>query len=155
MGTTPDVSLADEQQLRSLADALFAFTDRKDWASAVALFVDGAIDVDMTSLAGGAPLTMTAAELFAGFDRGLHAGKLSHHMTTNYRMSVTGDAAEVLAHGYAWNLLQDYAGGSNLWETWGNYRLTMRRGTDGWKMNGFSYFAKFNRGNEYVRTHTR
>jgi hypothetical protein len=149
-----DVSFTDEQQLRYLADALFAFTDLKDWASATALFVEGPVEVDMSSLVGGGPTTMTAAELFVGFDRGLHAKKPSHHMATNYRIAVDEDTAELWAHGYAWNRLEDYGGGSDLWETWGNYRLTMHRGPDGWKMDGFRYYAKFNRGNEYVRTHS-
>ena len=148
------VSFPDEQELRSLADSLFAFTDLKDWSAAAALFVDGPIEVDMSSLVGGNAVTMTAAELFAGFDRGLHAKKLSHHMATNYRMTVTSARAELLAHGYAWNLLEDYGGGSNLWETWGTYRLTMRRDTAGWRMDGFRYYAKLNRGNDYVRTHS-
>jgi hypothetical protein len=57
-------------------------------------------------------------------------------MTTNYRVTITDDQAE-------------------LWETWGNYRLTFQRIASGWKMAGFRYYAKYNRGNEYVRTHTR
>lgn len=152
--TDVTASLADEQQIRHLTNSLFAFTDLKDWSSATALFVEGPIEVDMSSLVGGSPVTMTAAELFAGFSVGLHAKKQSHHMATNYRITINGEAAELWAQGYAWNLLQDYHGGSDLWETWGNYRLTMRRGPDGWRMDGFRYYAKLNRGNEYVRSHT-
>lgn len=147
-------ALIDEQEIRGLADLLFIHTDRKEWDAATKLFVDGSIEVDMSSLAGGGPAQMTAGELFAGFATGLHEGKPSHHMATNYRVTLDGDRAELWAHGYAWNRLLDYHGGSELWETWGNYRLTFRRTGDGWRMDGFRYYAKFNRGNELVRTHT-
>lgn len=146
--------LVDEREVRLLADQLFALTDRKEWAAAQALFTDGEIDVDMSSLAGGGPLRMTAAQLFAGFAAGLHAGKASHHMATNYRITVDGDRAELWAHGYAWNHLPGVRGGDDLWETWGDYRLTCARTAAGWRLDGFHYFAKLNRGNESVRTHT-
>src|SRR5215207_915714 len=113
-----ELSLQDEYELRRLADLLFITTDLKDWAGARALFVDGEIEVDMSSLVGGGPLRTTADNLFAGFRVGLHAGKASHHMATNYRITAEGDRAEVWAHGYAWNRLPGATGGSELWVTW-------------------------------------
>jgi hypothetical protein len=59
----------------------------------------------MTSLVGGEPVHMTADDLVGGFRKGLHAGKASHHMATNYRITLSGDRADVSAHGYAWNRL--------------------------------------------------
>lgn len=147
-------TLVDAQEIRQLADLLFIHTDAKEWEAARSLFVEGPIEVDMSSLVGGAAVQMTAAELFAGFAAGLHAGKPSHHMATNYRITMNGSEAELWAHGYAWNVLPGHPGGSELWETWGNYRLTFRRTPDGWRMDGFRYYAKYSRGNEAVRTHT-
>jgi hypothetical protein len=147
--------LSDEHEIRQIADLLFIYTDLKDWFAARNLYVNGLIEVDMSSLVGGEPVQMTADALFAGFKTGLHSGKLSHHMATNYRTTITGDQAELWAHGYAWNRLLEYQGGSDLWETWGNYRLTFRRTPNGWKMDSFRYYAKYNRGNEAVRTHMR
>ena len=147
--------LRDERDVRHLADQLFILTDRKAWSEAQTLFVDGEIDVDMTSLTGGGPVRMTAAQLFAGFAQGLHAGKASHHMTTNYDIALDGDRATLWAHGYAWNRLPGFPGGSDVWETWGHYRLPCARTAAGWWLTGFQYVARYNRGNEAVRTHTR
>ena len=61
--------------------------------------MDGVIDVDMTSLAGRAPVQITADQLIAGFKTGLHAGKVSHHLATNYRIQVKGDRADLWATG--------------------------------------------------------
>ncbi|HLK60652.1 MAG TPA: nuclear transport factor 2 family protein [Chthonomonadaceae bacterium] len=146
--------LIAERELTQVANLLFFYTDLKDWRAARSLFVDGPIEVDMSSLVGGEAVQIPADDLLAGFDRGLHAGKASHHMATNYRIAIAGDKAELQAQGYAWNRLMDYQGGSDLWETWGSYRLTFQRTSSGWKLDGLRYYAKYNRGNEYVRTHT-
>ena len=150
--TSPVV--ADEAELRRLADELFSFTDLKNWAALRALFVDGPIEVDMSSLAGGGPVRMTADDLVGGFRAGLHPGKVSHHLAANYRITVDGDRAEVWAHGYAWNRVPSLPAGADLWETWGNYRLTCRRVAGVWRLDGFRYYSKLTRGNDAVRTHT-
>ena len=145
---------ADADAIRRLADELFITTDLKDWVAARALFIEGEIEVDMSSLAGGGPVRMTADQLMAGFRAGLHAGKTSHHLASNYRIRVEGDGAELWAHGYAWNRVPALPPGSDLWETWGNYRLTCRRVGGEWRLDGFRYYSKLTRGNDAVRTHT-
>jgi hypothetical protein len=154
MNETAHPRAADEAELRQLADELFVTTDLKDWAAARALFVDGPIEVDMSSLAGGGPVQLTADQLIEGFQAGLHPGKVSHHLAANYRITVQGDRAELWAHGYAWNRVPALPGGADLWETWGNYRLSYRRVAGEWRLDGFRYFSKLTRGNEAVRTHT-
>jgi hypothetical protein len=143
-----------DEDLRRLADELFIATDLKDWAAVGALFADGSIEVDMSSLAGGGAVQMTADQLIDAFRIGLHPGKVSHHLATNYRVRVAGDRAELWAHGYAWNRVGSLPAGSDLWETWGNYRLTFRREAGEWRLDGFRYYSKLTRGNEAVRTHT-
>lgn len=146
---------ADEAAIRRLVDELFVSTDMKDWIAARALFADGPIEVDMSSLAGGGPVRMTADQLIEGFRVGLHPGKASHHMATNYRVLVNGDRGEVWAHGYAWNHVAALPADQALWETWGNYRLTCRRGGGTWRLDGFRYYSRLTRGNDAVRTHTQ
>ena len=108
----------------------------------------------MSSLVGGTAVQITADHLLDGFRAGLHGGKVSHHLATNYRIRVEGDRAELWAHGYAWNRLPSFPPGTDLWETWGNYRLTYRREARGWRLDGFRYHSKLTRGNDAVRTHT-
>jgi hypothetical protein len=150
----PDDRHADELAVRRLADELFLTTDAKDWHAARALFADGPIDVDMTSLTGGEPVRITADELLAGFRLGLHEEKLSHHMATNSRVTLEGDRAELVANGYAWNRVPALPAGHDLWETWGTYRLAFRRTAGGWRITGFRYDSKLTRGDDAVRTHT-
>ena len=149
-----DARTADETALRRVVDELFITTDLKDWTAARALFQDGPIVVDMSSLVGGGPVHMTADQLMDGFRAGLHAGKSSHHLATNYRITLDGDRAEVWCHGYAWNHVPVLPAGSDLWETWGNYRLSARRSGDVWRLDGFRYYSKLTRGNDAVRSHS-
>jgi len=142
----------DEHALRLLTDELFLTTDAQDWSATRALFADGEIDVDMSSLAGGGPVRLTADALIDGFRGGLHGVKTSHHMATNYRVTIAGDRAQAFAH-KAWNRVTSFPTGKDLWETWGNYRLSARREGAGWRIDGFRYFSKHTRGNDAVRTH--
>src|SRR5262245_13237456 len=144
----------DEEAVRRLADELVLATDEKDWAGVRALFVGGPIVVDRSSLVGGGPVTITADDLVAGFRAGLHAGKASHHLAANYRVTIQGDTAELLAHGYAWNRVAALGPGADFWETWGDYRLSFRRERVGWRITAFRYDSKMTRGNDTVRTHT-
>jgi hypothetical protein len=116
-----------------------------------ALFADQPLEVDMSSLAGGGPMTMSADVLIAGFTVGLHANKRSHHMTTNHHVVVGDDHAVATAHGYAWNTLVDRP---ELWETWGDYTLGLRRQDCRWRITSFRYDAKASRGDDAIRTHT-
>jgi len=143
----------DEHDLRLLCDTLFIATDRKDWSTARGVFADGTIDVDMTSVAGGAPVKITADQLIDGFRAGLHANKTSHHLVANYLIRISGDRAEIVAHGYAWNRVTALAP-DDLWETWGTYRLTAVRTAAGWRLKRLEYHSKLTRGNDAVRTHT-
>ena len=145
----------DHANIRRLVDELFIATDLKDWTAARALFIDGPLEVDMSSLVGGGPVQLTGDQLIAGFRTGLHPGKVSHHLAANYRIEVDGDQGEVWAHGYAWNRVQSLQPGTDLWETWGNYRPTCRRVGGEWRLAGFRYYSKLTRGNDAVRTHTQ
>jgi hypothetical protein len=155
MSNTANRAAVDEAEIRRLTDELFITTDLKDWTAARALFADGPIEVDMSSLVGGGPVQLTADQLIAGFQAGLHPGKVSHHLATNFRIQVDGDRAELWGHGYAWNRVPALPAGMDLWETWGNYRLSYRRVAGAWRLDGFRYYSKMTRGNEAVRTHSQ
>jgi hypothetical protein len=144
-----------EQRCRALTDELFIATDQKDWTRARRLFADGPIEVDMSSLAGGAAVTTTADELIAGFRVALHAGKASHHMVSNHTCTVRIERqeADVFCHGYAWNQVPTFPSGEDLWETWGTYDFTLKLSAGEWRITRFRYVSKLTRGNDAVRTH--
>ncbi|AUG78051.1 hypothetical protein CFP65_3249 [Kitasatospora sp. MMS16-BH015] len=143
--------LTDRVAVIETVDAIFDTCDAKDWAANQALFADK-VTVDFTSLAGGEPAEVTAAQLVDGWRAGLHAKKQSFHLVGHHRVTLDGDTAEVHAKGYAHNLLAAELGGG-MWEVWGNYAFTLTRTPGGWKATAMTFTAQHTRGDEAVRTH--
>jgi hypothetical protein len=146
-------TVLEEAAIRRVVDRLFVETDAKHWDSVRGLFADGDIAVDMTSLAGGVPSTMSADDLVGAFGTALHLDKASHHLVTNVLVTSHGPRASVTAQGYAWNRVASFGAGNDLWETWGTYAIALERGSHGWRITGFTYTSKLTRGNVDVWRH--
>ena len=148
-------TLVDHAEMVRVADAIDAAVDAKDWVLARSLFTDE-IRVDFTSLIGGEPATIPAAALIAGWSENLTAEKESFHLRGNHRITFEVDgSATMVSHGYAWNKMERGAlaenGGNALWEVWGTYEHSFVQTDAGWRVDGMSFFAKAERGNEFVR----
>jgi len=141
--------LSDELAIRHVVDEIDNTVDAKDWTTCRSYFLEE-IDVDFSSLAGGSPGRMPAADLIAAWQHNLYREKLSHHMRTNHRITINGDQAEVSSKGYAFNMLPR-THGTDLWEVWGDYHHTLQRTSEGWKVAGMTFIVTYARGNEKVR----
>ncbi len=135
-------------ETKAVIDELFVALDRKDWGRTKSLFATN-IAIDFTSLGGG-KATIPSSDLVAAWTKNLYADKQSLHMTSNHQIQITGNRAEAYLHGYAYNKLISTTG-SDVWQTWGTYRINLERTTQGWKINTLEYFAKRNEGNERAR----
>ncbi|WP_425092339.1 nuclear transport factor 2 family protein [Tropicimonas sp. S265A] len=148
-------TLVDRAQLIHIADSLDAAVDAKAWAEARSYFTDQ-IDVDFTSLIGGAPASIPADALIAGWSGNLTEEKPSFHLRGNHRITFdTADTAIMQSHGYAWNRMEAGAhpenGGEALWEVWGTYTHEFTRTEDGWRIDAMTFTATAQRGNPFVR----
>ncbi|MEM8631224.1 MAG: nuclear transport factor 2 family protein [Pseudomonadota bacterium] len=148
-------TLLDRAEMIRIADSLDAAVDAKDWPQARSFFTE-TIDVDFTSLVGGAPATIPADALIQGWSGNLTAEKTSFHLRGNHRIAFDGAHAAVMeSHGYAWNRMERGAlpenGGEALWEVWGTYTHGFVRTEDGWKIDAMTFTATAERGNPFVR----
>ncbi|WP_298835817.1 nuclear transport factor 2 family protein [uncultured Roseobacter sp.] len=148
-------NLVDHAEMIRIADTIDAAVDAKDWALARSLFVDE-IQVDFTSLVGGAPATIPADALIEGWSANLTDEKASFHLRGNHRITFeNAGTATMVSHGYAWNRMERGAltenGGNALWEVWGTYEHSFVRTEEGWRVDGMSFFATAERGNDFVR----
>ncbi|MCE8008715.1 nuclear transport factor 2 family protein [Aestuariivita sp.] len=148
-------TLVDHAEMIRVADTIDAAVDAKDWALARSLFTDE-IRVDFTSLIGGEPATIPADGLIAGWSANLTEEKASFHLRGNHRITFEADgSATMVSHGYAWNQMERGAlpenGGNALWEVWGTYEHSFTQTQDGWRVDGMSFFATAERGNDFVR----
>lgn len=148
-------TLVDHAQLIRVADTIDAAVDAKDWPLARSLFTDE-IRVDFTSLVGGEPVTIPSDGLIAGWSKNLTDEKTSFHLRGNHRITFEADgSATMVSHGYAWNRMERGAlaqnGGNALWEVWGTYEHSFVQTEKGWRVDGMSFFATAERGNDFVR----
>ena len=148
-------TLVDHAEMIRVADTIDAAVDAKNWSLARSLFTDN-IHVDFTSLVGGEPATIPADGLIAGWSDNLTEEKASFHLRGNHRITFETDGtATMVSHGYAWNQMARGAlpenGGDALWEVWGTYEHSFIQTEDGWRVDGMSFFATAERGNDFVR----
>src|SRR5688572_16924485 len=120
-----------EQTLIRLADGLDNAVDDKDWARARSFFADH-LTADFSSLTGQPAATIPADALIEGWTTNLAPSKTSLHLRTNHQVTVQGDTATMVSHGYAWNRLE--GNGDPLWETWGVYEHGFRKIDGAWKI---------------------
>jgi hypothetical protein len=145
-------ALVDRAEIVDVVTAVFDTVDAKNWPVCQELFDDD-VEVDFTSLNGGEPARITAAQLVDGWRTGLHPRKQSFHMVSNHAIAVDGAEAGVTAKGYSYNLLDADLGGG-MWEVWGRYRFRLVRQAEGWKVTALTFEAAHSRGDVAVRTHT-
>lgn len=146
--------LADEFQLRQIADEIDYFVDTKEWERVRSYFADD-ITVDFSSLVGGEPAQITGDQLVEGWRGNLIAEKLSHHMRTNHIVTFDGeDSATMTSQGYAYNAIPGIEpAGSDIWEVYGSYVHTFERTPTGWLVTGMTFNAHYQMGNDLARTY--
>lgn len=148
--TPPEVqALLDQAEIIKLAAALDDAVDRKDWGAARACFEDE-VDVDFSSL-GGTPSRITATGLVGNWQTALTPEKQSFHLRGDPVVTISGDTATLVSHGYAWNRRSDRDRG-DLWEVWGVYEHKFARTPQGWRINGMKFVKTHERGDPSVRS---
>lgn len=99
MSTSPQ-DLVVRQQVEDTVIRMFVATDERDWPTVEACFTDPFV-LDMTSMVGGSPATMTARQVAAAWADGFKTLDHVHHQVGNFRTTVDGQHARVRCYGIA------------------------------------------------------
>lgn len=142
-------AIVDERAVIAIADGVDNAVDARDWTRARSYFADKVL-ADFSTLTGQPPATISAEDLIGGWSGNLKGSKTSLHLRTNHQVTIAGDRATVVSHGYAWNRMPGQ--GDPLWEVWGTYEHRLTRTTDSWKIDGFTFRMTHERGNSWVKT---
>jgi hypothetical protein len=137
--------LATKDDIATVIHQLFIATDQRDWSAVRACFAD-AVDFDMTSLAGGAPVALSPVQITDAWDAGLKPIQHVHHQVGNLQVTVHGDTATAFCYGIALHY-RPTADGNNVRRFVGSYDFTLRRIGSGWVISAFRFNAKFVDGN--------
>ena len=137
--------LQDKSMIVETIDQLFINTDLRDWQKVKGLFAPKVL-FDMTSLAGGAPMTLSPQQIVDSWDKGLKPLKAVHHQAGNYIVAVSGNEADAFCYGIASHYLPTKSG-RNTRTFVGSYDFHLVK-TDGvWWISAFKFNLKYIDGN--------
>ena len=124
--------------------------DRRDWDALAGVFAEQ-VQLDYTSLTGGEPATLAAADIVAGWRRGLGGLDATQHLVSNHLVDIEGDRAVATAQFQATHVLAN-PHGDPVWTLGGRYRFGLVRGGDGWRIDAVTMTVTWATGNQQVMT---
>jgi hypothetical protein len=144
------ISLSAEDLANRLAveDAvvrMFVATDERDWPTLEDCFTDP-FTLDMTSMVGGAPVTMTPRQVAQAWADGFKPLDHVHHQIGNIRTEVSGDHALVRCYGVAFHHRAKVSGLKSRVFV-GTYELALHASADRWRISRLLFKLKFIDGN--------
>ena len=99
MPTNPEAP-AVRQEVEDVVVKMFVATDERDWPTLESCFTDPFV-LDMTSMVGGDPATMTPRQVAAAWADGFKPLSHVHHQVGNFRTAISGSTASVRCYGIA------------------------------------------------------
>jgi hypothetical protein len=137
--------LLAKEDVKEVVNRLFISTDNRDWDAVKEVFAPEVL-FDMTSMVGGKPVTMTAADIVAAWDKGLKPLKAIHHQTGNYIINVNQNTADVFCYGIASHYLPNKTN-RNTRIFVGSYNFHLVNNGANWQIDQFKFNLKYIDGN--------
>lgn len=137
--------LIEKNEIIDLTNKLFISTDNRDWQQVKECFTDTVL-LDMTSMVGGKPSTVTTQEIVDAWDKGLKALKAIHHQVGNYVVEIAENEADLFCYGIATHYLPNKTN-LNVRTFVGSYDVHLVKEKDSWRINKFKYNLKYIDGN--------
>jgi len=141
----PIETLLNKDRIIGVINDLFVGTDNRDWAMVKRCFADKVL-FDMTSLAGGAPSTLTPQQIVEAWDQGLKPLKAVHHQAGNYSVTVQGHEATAHCYGIAYHYLPNKTNRDTRTFV-GSYDFHLTNKEQNWRIDQFKFNLKFIDGN--------
>ena len=138
-------NLLAKEDVKEVVNRLFISTDNRDWDAVKEVFASEVL-FDMTSMMGGEPVTMTAADIVAAWDKGLKPLKAIHHQTGNYIINVNQNKADVFCYGIASHYLPNKTN-RNTRIFVGSYNFHLLKSGENWQIDQFKFNLKYIDGN--------
>jgi hypothetical protein len=137
--------LVEKDKIIEVLNQLFIGTDNRDWMKVKDCFSTKVL-LDMTSMAGGEPVTLTSQEIVDAWDKGLKALKGIHHQAGNYVVSVNQGEAEAFCYGIASHYLPTKTN-RNTRIFVGSYNFHLKKEDESWRIDKFKFNLKYIDGN--------
>ena len=115
--------------------------DRKEWNNTLKQF-DKNVFVDYSSMNGVAGSTVKSNDLVGGWEKLLKRVN-THHMLTNFEISIDGDEANTSSHVYASHTAKN----TKYWDIYGRYIHRLKKSKKGWKITSMKLIVHGQKGN--------
>jgi 3-phenylpropionate/cinnamic acid dioxygenase small subunit len=141
----PHETLVAKNEIAEVITLLFVRTDQRDWQAVRACFTEQ-VRFDMTSLAGGEPVTVSAEEIVTAWERGLQPIQQIHHQIGNLLIRVGDGEADAFCYGTASHYLPNPSNETTrVFVGSYDFHLVQQRGT--WLIDLFRFNLKYLDGN--------
>ena len=137
--------LVEKDKIIEVLNQLFISTDNRDWMKVKECFSSKVL-LDMTSMTGGEPVTLTSQEIVDAWDKGLKALKAIHHQAGNYVVKVDQEEAEAFCYGIASHYLPNKTN-RNTRIFVGSYNFHLTKKGESWRIDKFKFNLKYIDGN--------
>ncbi len=139
------LDLALRQVVEDAVVRMFVATDERDWRTLEDCFTDPFV-LDMTSMGGGEPVTMSPAQVVQAWSTGFEPLDHVHHQIGNLRTEASADRARVRCHGVAFHH-RAQAPGLKTRVFVGTYELSLAFAAGRWRIDRLLFKLKFIDGN--------
>jgi len=140
------MSLELRTELEDLVVRAFVAIDEREWGTFHGCLTDPVI-LDMTSLVGGEPSTVSPADVSSIWSEGFAKLTSIHHQVSNFRTAIDGDRALVKCYGIAFHHRADILDPVKWRRFVGTYEFDLLRGESGWAITRLKFDCKFVEGN--------
>lgn len=143
-------SVEDRLDVIDTCTKVFWYTDQREWDALYKVFADKVL-LDYTSLNGGEPVTVDAGDVINAWAGLLGNLSATQHMISNYLVDVSGDEAVCTSMFQAVHRLSTESGSPH-WTLGGQYRCTLLRTGDGWRVSAMVLKVLWSEGNRHIMT---
>ena len=141
--TPARMQMVEIEQIKQSIVTMVNAIDSKQWGVATARFDDN-VFVDYSSLSGQPGSMTTAGDLVGGWEN-LLAKVDTHHLLSNFEISVRDNEAEAISHVYASHSADGIDG---YWDAYGRYLHKLRKHDGEWKITSMTLIMHGQKGNQ-------
>jgi hypothetical protein len=152
MPLTPE-EIATRIEVEDQVVEMFVATDERNWPALEACFSDPFV-LDMTSMVGGSPSTMTPQQVASAWAEGFKPLTHVHHQIGNLRTTVANGAATVRCHGIALHHRSTVATDAKSRRFVGTYEIDLKPAAGSWRICRLQFNLKFIDGNLQLESAT-
>lgn len=140
--------LEDHLAIVELISHMVLLLDSRDWEPLERLFTENVYN-DRTSLTGGEPVTLSAADFVGGWRQLMQNLDAVHHMVGCHVINLKGDSATCTANMLGTHVLANPSGGP-MWQVGGRHDYQLTRTPQGWRIAGITFTIQWATGNQNI-----